>query len=334
MTLLDDHQLADGLDVMVRAHARFELNGNTDSIGRLQGQGTLSFNGRSLPVRSGRLTVNSGILSVFPGEIIGNGGLTQDSASSGGLDLSGTNTFSGTTILSGGLLQVEGVQTNSPIRLNGGKLAGQGRVGTITGNLGGTVQPGFDGAALQNSLHSRDVTFNSTTTFRPLLTLADPGFENSQLQVSGAVNLSGSALDIELQFVPSPGRSFEIIDNDGADAVVATFSGLPEGAIFNLPNTHLRWRITYAGGDGNDVVLTLAEIDYHPTMTSITVDSLSIPGWQTVRLSATCVARGRDGNQSAPAGLDAAHGGKAVISSVARSQLPELCPRTRLLCCR
>ena len=122
-----------------------------------------------------------------------------------------------------------------------------------------------------------------------MLTSGDPGFENSQLQVSGGVSLGGSALDIELLFIPSPADGFVIIENDGADAVVGTFAGLPEAAVFT--RTGLTWRITYAGGDGNDVALTLVAIDFHPTITSITVDAISAPGFQIVRLSATCVPR-------------------------------------------
>jgi hypothetical protein len=36
--------------------------------------------------------------------------------------------------------------------------------------------------------------------------------------------------------------------------VVNTFSGLDEGDLFNSGGNH--FRITYTGGDGNDVVLT------------------------------------------------------------------------------
>ncbi len=42
--------------------------------------------------------------------------------------------------------------------------------------------------------------------------------------------------------------------NDGSDAVSGTFSHLAEGAVLNVAG--LPFQISYAGGSGNDVVLT------------------------------------------------------------------------------
>jgi hypothetical protein len=49
------------------------------------------------------------------------------------------------------------------------------------------------------------------------------------------------------------GTIYTLIANDGTDAVVGTFAGLPEGKIFTA-NGQL-WQISYVGGDGNDVTL-------------------------------------------------------------------------------
>jgi hypothetical protein len=187
---------------------------------------------------------------------------------------------------------VDGVQANSPIRLDGGVLAGRGQVGKVTGNLNSVVQPGFNGPAFQNWLSARDVAFNSRTTFRALVTSDDPDFENNQLRVSGSVNLGNCRLDLRTLFVPPVGKSYVIIDNDGTDAVAGTFSGLPEGTVFGAPSPNLRWRITYAGGDGNDVVLTLVSIDFQPIFTSINVTNPS-PSFRTIRISATAVPHAR-----------------------------------------
>ena len=67
-------------------------------------------------------------------------------------------------------------------------------VGPINGNIGGIVAPGFGGADFLVALHSGSVAFNATTTFRPLLTSTDSGYENHKLPVSGTVNLGGSTL--------------------------------------------------------------------------------------------------------------------------------------------
>ena len=69
-----------------------------------------------------------------------------------------------------------------------------------------------------------------------------------------------------LGFDPPVGSTFTIINNDGADPVVGTFNSLPEGAILTAGGKPLR--ISYAGGSGNDVVLT--RISPPSTLTSLT----------------------------------------------------------------
>jgi Ca2+-binding RTX toxin-like protein len=61
-------------------------------------------------------------------------------------------------------------------------------------------------------------------------------------------------LDIKVFKSIAKGTQFTIINNDGDDAVVGTFFGIPEGAI--IDNGYDKYLITYVGGDGNDVVLT------------------------------------------------------------------------------
>lgn len=88
-----------------------------------------------------------------------------------------------------------------------------------------------------------------------------------QLQVTQA---SGEADDnknvylfdpvLELSFpsddyLPAAGTKFVIIDNDGDDAVQGTFADLPEGETFESNGGV--FGISYEGGDGNDVELTV-----------------------------------------------------------------------------
>lgn len=83
------------------------------------------------------------------------------------------------------------------------------------------------------------------------------GVTYDQLVVNGGVDLGlgVSALNLLLGFTPTIGDSFVLVDNDAADAVLGTFSGLSEGASFTLAG--FGFGITYAGGDGNDVVLSV-----------------------------------------------------------------------------
>ena len=57
--------------------------------------------------------------------------------------------------------------------------------------------------------------------------------------------------------LPAPGQAFVLIDNDGTDPVSGTFAGLPEGAGLTGAgfSGSVPFRITYAGGTGNDVVV-------------------------------------------------------------------------------
>lgn len=72
---------------------------------------------------------------------------------------------------------------------------------------------------------------------------------------AGGVNLQGS---LKLVYIPggkvSKGETFTIIDNRGAGSINGTFNGLPEGA--EVVADGAVFTISYAGGDGNDVVLT------------------------------------------------------------------------------
>lgn len=77
-----------------------------------------------------------------------------------------------------------------------------------------------------------------------------------QVSVTGAVSLTGSTLSLSGSYTPGVSDSFTLIDNDGADAVTGTFSGLAEGATVTFNGQTLR--ITYVGGTGNDVVLSAA----------------------------------------------------------------------------
>jgi hypothetical protein len=79
-----------------------------------------------------------------------------------------------------------------------------------------------------------------------------------QLQVSGSVKLGGT-LNVSLVngFVPNIGDLLIIVDNDGTDPVVGVFAGLDEDAVFTVGGN--KFRITYQGGTGNDVVLTVVD---------------------------------------------------------------------------
>jgi len=134
-----------------------------------------------------------------------------------------------------------------------GILKGTGTVGTVT--LSGTIAPGMS----PGCLHTSDLTFltGSVYAFEVGGTTACTGYD--QIAVTGMVTLAGS-LNVSRynSFKPIAGQKYVIISNDGSDAVVGTFNGLAQGATFKVDG--YTFSISYTGGDGNDVELTVTAV--------------------------------------------------------------------------
>ena len=77
-----------------------------------------------------------------------------------------------------------------------------------------------------------------------------------QTSVEQSVNLNGGSLDLTYLEggVIKKGDTFTIIDNKGPISVQGTFKDLPEGA--EITAGGVTFKISYVGGDGNDIVLT------------------------------------------------------------------------------
>ena len=86
----------------------------------------------------------------------------------------------------------------------------------------------------------------------------DAGSATSATFVAGGdVNLGSCTLTLtsNFQVAPTNGDTFKIIDKTSAGPIQSTFKDLPEGATLLIKG--YPFRISYAGGDSNDVVLTL-----------------------------------------------------------------------------
>jgi autotransporter-associated beta strand protein len=131
--------------------------------------------------------------------------------------------------------------------------------GTLTGLVqidpGGTVAPGHSPGCLSTG----NLVLSGTYEFEVGGTTACTGHD--QIKVTGTVNVTGGTLEATLYngFVPAVGQSYTIIDNDGADAVTGTFTGIAEGGSYT--NQGVTYSVTYKGGDGNDVVLTVTAVN-------------------------------------------------------------------------
>jgi fibronectin-binding autotransporter adhesin len=80
-------------------------------------------------------------------------------------------------------------------------------------------------------------------------------------------------------FTPSLGQQFTLIDDRFAGAVEGTFRNLPEGAIFSAGGVPLR--ISYVGGDGNDVAITVVpEPGATVTLVALPITLIRRPRWR------------------------------------------------------
>ncbi|WP_425617659.1 autotransporter-associated beta strand repeat-containing protein [Anatilimnocola sp. NA78] len=229
---------------------------NSETIGSLSGGGTT---GGSVSLAANTLTTGgNGASTTFAGVINGaSGSLVKEGA--GVMTLTRPNTYTaGTTLNAGTLLanNATGSATGTgSVTVNGGTLGGTGSIsGAVTVN-GGTLNIGSPVTGTDN-LSTGSLELNVGGTFTPTInnTTVITGYD--QLIVSGTVDLTGSTLLLEGSHVPSilALESFIIIDNNtSTDAVIGTFAGLPEGSAIPF-NTQTLF-ISYAGGDGNDVVL-------------------------------------------------------------------------------
>lgn len=199
-------------------------------------------------------------------------------AGAGTLTLNAANTFTGTTTVEAGTFVVNGSLGGETQVSSGGTLSGSGTTGNVSVSSGGTLAPGSG----PNSLHTGNVTFDGGSTFA--LHFASPT-SSSQLAVIGTVALNGEVeLALAFGFTPTTASTFVVIANDGSDPIEtsggATFfsiAGNPmsEGETFTAGGAD--WTISYVGGTGNDVTLTVAPATAPPAALAVTSFSLGTP---------------------------------------------------------
>jgi autotransporter-associated beta strand protein len=238
------------INLPIKLAASQTFNSNFDAAYALRLNGSIDTNGKLLTLDGNRIQID--------GVISGSGGLKKL-----GQDihfLSANNTYTGPTTILGGQLTVAGNQAGSPVQISNAALAGEGTgtVKSITAT-GGTVIPLL--TDLGN--HHLDVIENTildpASTYQASMSTTTQGLIAAHLDVGGTVNLGGSALVTQLLNYGSPtaqlGDTVVIIHAGGTTPIQGTFNGLPEGSVFSRGTTN--FRISYVGGDGNDVTLSV-----------------------------------------------------------------------------
>jgi autotransporter-associated beta strand protein len=230
-------------------------------VGSNEGDGTIFLDGNRLIVGTNNLTTSfSGIIQ-DGGENSGVGGsLTKRGPKT--LTLSGRNTYTGGTTVSGGTLLItarRGSGTGSgKVSVNAGTLGGNGTIsGAVTVGTGrGTV-----------AFLSPGVTGPGTLTLKKNLTFKGDGTYNFELKSSNAtadgVVAKGVSINAGAPFsliglggaVLTQGTVFTVISNTSATPIAGTYGNLPDGAIVTVNGNNLQ--ASYHGGDGNDLTLTV-----------------------------------------------------------------------------
>ena len=219
------------------------------------GAGTLdsldSVAGTTVDLQGNALTVGTSAGGdTIAGSIVGNGG-SLTIAGSTALTLTGMDSYTGPTTVSSGSLIVNGsLSRSSTVSVTAaGALGGSGSVGAVISS--GIVNPGTPGTPGTLTV-AGNLTLGSGTL---VLDLAASG-SDSVNATGSTVNITGTTLSLNVGAI-TPNESFTIL------TVPGTSSGVLQGTFANLPNTgssfsvgSLTFTINYAGGDGNDVVLT------------------------------------------------------------------------------
>ncbi len=235
----------------------------------LTGGQTFTANGASLTtiallsVGGAGLTLD-GTGSLGIGLISGAGAIIKNGA--GASLIASSSGYSGAITVNNGIFVVDANIPNSAVTINNpnvttGTLGLSGFGGTGTVGTVNVTQGAISAGTLTSPtgiLNTGSLNFTANGAYAVKIGGTTPGASgHDQLNVTGAVNLNNARLaPIPWNgFRPAINDSFTILRNDGTDAIGGTFLNAPEGSIFGgALNT--AFRISYIGGDGNDIIIT------------------------------------------------------------------------------
>lgn len=243
---------------------RILFSSGTLEFGALNGRGGFRANAVGTPViRIGALNTDSNFGGFF--QNVTGAVLSIEKVGTGTLIFTGNSTHGGTTtILNGTLLLNTNPSTGdyrSPIVASSGAFGGTGKstntvtIGTGIGT-GASIVPGTDGtigtftstglASLKSdATYKLDINSNAVTSDK--IVANGVTLTNAILTIN---DLGNTAITL--------GTVFTIIDNTAATAGVnGTFNGLAEGTQITVKSN--TFEISYAGGTGNDIVLTAVQ---------------------------------------------------------------------------
>ena len=207
--------------------------------------------GTVVQIQGVSLTVGNGTNTTVAGDIIGTGNFAK--SGTGTLILSGSNTYTGTTTISAGTLQIDGSVTSNVSVGASGTLSGSG---TITGRV--TNQGTF--APVQMTIIG-DLTSSGAMKFTVNSGWTIVGTDYSQVTVGGNIDLSNSTLSIvNTKDLSSPlvNQLLTLINHAGsANKTITNGSTSPLDGATLAVGSH-SFKLFFNGGDGNDLVIVEA----------------------------------------------------------------------------
>jgi hypothetical protein len=258
--------------VNVSGAADKTASGATTNAGTVNWTGSGSFNvsggsnfqnqsGANFNVQTGATLGGAGVFNNNAGGTFIRSGTAGSNTVNAAFDNSGTVSLQTATMTFANYTQFDGVThlaggnlaTSSVAVIQGGVIDG---IGTVVGELRldmtGQINPGTSPGII--NVVGPYTMFGGS--YNAEIGGTTPGAQYDQINVTGPVSLGGN-LNVSLLggFVPTVGSQFVIINNDGTDAVTSTFTGLPQGATITVGG--VQFQISYTGGDGNDVALTV-----------------------------------------------------------------------------
>ena len=160
-----------------------------------------------------------------------------------------------------------------------GGLCGSGQIDRVICTNFGIIGPGsaFDSTFRLDPLRVGSLTMGSFATVQIGLFPNRPGggATNDSIITSNAPILGGAILQVTAITNLAPNQTFTILRNDSAGPVTNTFKNFPEGAVFAATNGNFALKISYVGGDSNDIVLTVLS-NTPPTFASGGTTNLTI----------------------------------------------------------
>ena len=215
--------------------------------------GNVALGGNGLTVNGTGDTLISGVIAG-----VANGStLTKDG--SGTLTLTGNDTFTRGTTVNGGTLLVNNTAGSGAVTVSnaGTTLGGTGTIsGAVTVNAGANIAPG-NGGNNTAILNTGALTLASTSNFRVDINGTTAGSGYDRLHVAtGGVTITGSNLVVTVGTTLSVGQTFTILSKVAGGAITGTFAGIPQGGTVMGSNGTV-FSVSYTGGDGNDIVLTV-----------------------------------------------------------------------------